>query len=115
MKHFQPGVILRLMVLIFLTAGMFHGCAAKSPSVTVPGELVPITAIEPRETDGKTEIVIEGAKPILQYTSFQLTEPLRLVVDITDADVRKFQEKIPVAKGAVLDIVPSQLDNVARL
>ena len=115
MKHFQPGVILRLMVLIFLTAGMFHGCAAKSPSVTGPGELVPITAIEPRETDGKTEIVIEGAKPILQYTPFQLTEPLRLVVDITDADVRKFQEKIPVAKGAVLDIVPSQLDNVARL
>jgi type IV pilus secretin PilQ/predicted competence protein len=116
MKYFQPGVILRLMVLIFLTAGMFHGCAAKSPPVgTVPGELVPISAIEPRETDGKMEIVVEGAKPILQYTSFQLTEPLRLVVDITDADVRKFQEKIPVAKGPVLDIVPSQLDNVARL
>ena len=116
MKHFQPRAMLRLMVLIFLTAGVFHGCAAKSPTTgKESGALVPISKIEPRETDGKTEIVVEGAGPIQQYTSFQLTEPLRLVVDITDADVRKFPDKIPVGKGAILDIVPSQLDNIARL
>ncbi len=116
MKHFQPRAILRLMVLIFLTAGVFHGCAATSPTTgKEPGALVPISNIEPRETDGKTEIVVEGAGPLQQYTSFQLTEPLRLVVDITDADIRKFQEKIPVGKGAILDITPSQVDNIARL
>jgi type IV pilus assembly protein PilQ len=116
MKHFQPNAIPRLIILIFLAAGVFHGCAAKSPtSGKEPGALVPISNIEPRETDGKTEIVVEGAAPLLQYTSFQLTEPLRLVVDITDADIRKFQDKIPVGKGAVLDMVPSQLDNIARL
>ena len=116
MKQAQPRAILRLMVLIFLTAGVFHGCAAKSPTTgKEPGALVPISKIEPRETDGKTEIVVEGAEPIQQYTSFQLTEPLRLVVDITDADVRKFPDKITVGKGAILDIVPSQLDNIARL
>ncbi len=116
MKHAQPRAILRLMVLILFTAGVFHGCAAKSPTTgKEPGALVPISKIEPRETDGKTEIVVEGAEPLLQYTSFQLTEPLRLVVDISDADVRKFPDKIPVGKGAVLDIVPSQMDNIARL
>jgi len=116
MKHFQPSAILRLIVLIFLTAGVFHGCAAKSPTAgKEPGALVPISKIEPRETEGKTEIVVEGAGPLQQYTSFQLTEPLRLVVDITDADIRKFPDKIPVGKGAILDIVPSQMDNIARL
>jgi type IV pilus assembly protein PilQ len=115
MKRSQPRSIIWLIILI-LIAGVFHGCAAKSPSAgKEPGALIPITKIEPRETDGKTEIVVEGAEPILQYTSFQLTEPLRLIVDISDADVRKMQEKITVGKGAVLDIVPSQMDNIARL
>jgi len=116
MKHFQPRAILRLMVLIILIAGVFHGCAAKSPTAgKEPGALVPISNIEPRETDGKTEIVVEGAGPIEQYTSFQLTEPLRLIVDISGADIRKFQDKIPVGKGAILDIVPSQMEDIARL
>jgi type IV pilus assembly protein PilQ len=115
MKHSQPRSIIWLIILILFT-GVFHGCAAKSPQTgKEPGALIPITKIEPRETDGKTEIVVEGAEPILQYTSFQLTEPLRLIVDISDTDVRKMQEKIMVGKGAVLDIVPSQMDNIARL
>jgi type IV pilus assembly protein PilQ len=115
MKQAQPRVIHWLIILIFLAAGTFHGCA-KSPSAgKVPNASVPISKIEPRETDGKTEIVVEGAGPITQYTSYQLTEPLRLVVDITGADVRTFKDKIPVGKGAVLDIAPSQTDNIARL
>ena len=77
--------------------------------------LIPITKIEPREADGKTEIIVEGAEPILQFTSYQVTEPLRLFVDISDADVRNLQEKITVGRGAVIDISPSQRDNTARL
>jgi type IV pilus assembly protein PilQ len=93
---------------------VFSGCAAQSPGPGQPGALIPITKIEPRDTDGRTEIVIEGAEPILQYTSFQLTEPLRLVVDVSDADVRGLQDRISVGKGSVVDIVPSQMDNTAR-
>jgi hypothetical protein len=88
------------MVLILFIAGVFHGCAAKSPTTgQEPGALVSVSKIEPRETDGKIEIVVEGTGPILQYTSFQLTEPLRLVVDMTDADVRKFPEIYPQGRG----------------
>jgi type IV pilus assembly protein PilQ len=65
--------------------------------------------------DGKTEIVIEGTGPILQYTSFQLTEPLRLVVDISDADISNFTTKMNVNSGAIVDITPSQKDTIARL
>jgi hypothetical protein len=76
---------------------------------------VVLTKIEPRDVDGKTEIVIEGTGPLLQYTSFQLTEPLRLVVDISDADISKFTTKMDVNSGAILDITPSQKDTIARL
>ncbi len=113
MKYSQPRMFW-LMILISLTL-LIHGCAAKSPTVgNEQGPSVVIDKIEPRDVDGVTEIAIGGTAPILQYTSFQLTEPLRLVVDISDADVKKFQDKISVNKGAILEITPSQVDSMAR-
>jgi len=115
MKYSQPRSMFWLTILISLTM-LMHGCAAKSPTAgNQQGPSVVINKIEPRDVDGTTEIAIEGTEPILQYTSFQLTEPLRLVVDISDADVKKFQDKISVNKGAILDITPSQMDSIARL
>ena len=103
-------------IILILLATVIIGCAAKSP---VPAEqelpLVSIQDIVPRESDGKAEIIIEGSEPLLQYTSFQLTEPLRLVIDIPDADIGKFPDRINVFKGPIIDITPSQLDNIARL
>ncbi len=93
---------------------LLQGCASHAPQGQ-EGDLIPISAIQPRLADDKTELVIQGDQPLLQYTSFQLTEPLRLVVDITDANVGKFKERIPVNQGAVVDISPTQMDNIARL
>ena len=115
MKYSQPRSMFWLMILISLTL-LMHGCAAKSPTVgSQEGASAVIDKIEPRDVDGMTEIVVGGTEPILQYTSFQLTEPLRLVVDISYADVKKFQDKISVNKGAILDITASQIDSIARL
>ena len=115
MKFTQPLKTCWLIILIFLVSAL-HGCAAKAPATAnQPGTQVLLNKIEPREVDGKTEITIEGSEPVLQYTSFQLTEPLRLVVDISDASIGNFQDKITVNSGAVTDITPSQKDNIARL
>jgi type IV pilus assembly protein PilQ len=91
------------------------GCGAKKAPGAGEAVMVAIQAITPSESDTRMEIAIEGSDAILQYTSFQLTEPLRLVVDITDADLGAFKDKIPVGKGPVIDITPSQVDNIARL
>ena len=115
MKFTQPLKACWLIILISLVSAL-HGCAAKAPAPGAQqGTQVILNKIEPREADGKTEITIEGNEPILQYTSFQLTEPLRLVVDIADADIGKLQDRIPVNSGAVTDITPSQKDNIARI
>lgn len=98
--------------LFIISAGILYGCGAKPP---VEGRLLVIEKIEPREVNGTTEITIEGNGSIQQYTSFQLTEPLRLVVDIPDATIGKFKERIAVNKGAIVDITPSQKDSIARL
>jgi type IV pilus assembly protein PilQ len=90
------------------------GCATTGPA---PGEqpTVKITSIDTREADGKTEIIVGGDQPISQYTSFQLTEPLRLVVDMTDVNLGQFQDRMVVNKGPIADITPTQQDNIGRL
>ncbi len=113
MKYSQPLKTYWLIILVALVAAL-QGCAAKAP-VKAQGTQVILSKIEPRDVDGKIEIDIEGSEPILQYTSFQLTDPLRLVVDISDADIGKFKDSIKVNNGAVTDITPSQKDNIARL
>jgi type IV pilus secretin PilQ/predicted competence protein len=114
MKHTQPPKAYWLIFLISLVS-VLHGCAAKAPETEKQGPQVVLSKIEPREVDGKTEIIIAGNAPILQYTSFQLTEPLRLVVDIADADIGTLRDRLAVNQGAVADITPSQKDNIARL
>ena len=112
MKHAQLPKLYWLLVLISLVSLMSAGCGAKAAR---QGTLTLLNKIEPRDAGGKTELVIEGTEPLLQYTSFQLTEPLRLVVDISDADIGAFQSKINVNIGAIVDITPSQKDTIARL
>lgn len=101
------------VVVFMITAGIFPGCGAR-PTMETQKPVV-IESIEPRETDGKTEILVTGTGPIMQYTTSQITEPLRLIVDITDANIEKFQDRLVVNKGPIIDITPSQQDNVARL
>ena len=113
MKYSQPRINwLIILVMLIMT---LQGCATTSPETSGTQQKTVLTKIEPRDVDGKTELVIEGSAPIQQYTSFQLNDPLRLVVDISDADIGAFQDKIAVNSGAVTEIMPSQKDNIARL
>lgn len=110
----QPLKIWCLVTAISLIF-VLHGCGKKpvAEPQTVP---TVISKIEPRDSDGKTEIIVEGTLPLHQYTSFQLTEPLRLVVDILDADLGAFKDKILFKNVVLADILPTQKENnIVRL
>ena len=107
---------LGVAMLIAAVVLSFPGCGGKkAPGAGADGSAITLQSISPTESDNRTEVVIEGSDVILQYTSFQLSDPLRLVVDITDADLGTFRDKISVNKGSVTDITPTQIDNIARL
>ena len=117
-QHNGGGSVLawaRSLLLILVASLLVTGCAAQQGPGAGTGQRVVIQSISPMEQDGRTEIRIEGSDALLQYTSFQLTDPLRLVVDLTDVDLGQFKNKIAVNQGAVTDITPSQVDNIARL
>lgn len=115
MSRFQPRSIPWLIILVTLVLTL-PACGPKSPATEQPQSgAITIVKIEPRQANEKTEIVVQGSGPVTQYTSFQLNEPLRLVVDITDANAGDFQNRIAVNSGPVIDINPSQMDNIVRL
>jgi type IV pilus assembly protein PilQ len=111
MKHFKPRNAYALIILITLVF-LFQGCA--SVPVTGEGQPLMLTKVEPRDIDGKTEIAIESSAPIEQYTSFQLSDPQRLVIDITDAQLGSVPDQIKIP-GSASNITLSQKDNIVRV
>jgi len=80
-------------------------------------ELNTIQDISVTDQPDKTEIVVVGQKPLV-YTSYQLTDPARLIVDLAGASVGKFKDRLPVGQGAVTDVLPIEGEkpgNVVRL
>jgi len=68
------------------------------------------------EEDGKMTIEVEGEEPMI-YTTFHLSDPDRLVIDMAGVGLGRFNEEILVETGPVRAIRPTQGggDNVARL
>ncbi|WP_238339510.1 type IV pilus secretin family protein [Candidatus Manganitrophus noduliformans] len=78
-----------------------------------PKEIVDIRVVSESE---KTQVVVEGQQPMI-YTTFHLTDPYRLIVDMAGVSLGKFTEKIDVNQGGVRSILPVSGDGnqVGRL
>lgn len=55
----------------------------------------------------KTKVIVAGSGPI-PYTTFRLTDPPRLIVDLAGTSLGRFKEKIEARGGAVIDITPKE-------
>lgn len=94
-------LVLAVVFLIFT-----QSCSPKTSQVMTPSaspkEIVDIRVVPGPE---KTQVVVEGQQPMI-YTTFHLTEPYRLIVDMAGVSLGKFTEKINVNQGAVRSILP---------
>ncbi len=92
-------------------------CAAAKQKVGPSAELASVRDIQVVDRGDKTEITIEGDRPLV-YTSYELTNPQRLIVDLAGTSLGQFQDLIPILKGAAVDLLPIEGDppsHVARL
>ncbi|MBI3596133.1 MAG: type IV pilus secretin PilQ [Nitrospirae bacterium] len=113
--HFARRVVNGLFVP-FLILGM-TACASVLEETQPGDELNTIQDISVTDQADKTEIVVVGQKPLV-YTSYQLTDPVRLIVDLAGASVGKFKDRLPIGQGAVTDLLPIEGEkpsNVVRL
>ena len=63
--------------------------------------------IEVQDLPEMTEIRVESDQPLI-YTAYQLSDPPRLVLDISGGKLGKYTDEIPVNQGAVLSIRPTE-------
>lgn len=69
-----------------------------------------LSALEVRETEQATEIVVRGSAPPT-FTVFKLTDPIRLFIDISNADIRAIGEAVTVGNGVVERVRTAQFDD----
>ncbi|MCA9558904.1 MAG: AMIN domain-containing protein, partial [Myxococcales bacterium] len=69
-----------------------------------------LSAVEVRESDSATEVVVKGSAPPT-FTVFKLTDPVRLFVDISNADISAVPGPVEVDNGVVGDITTLQFDD----
>ncbi len=106
------------MVISCLVGLGLFACAPEAvPIKPIPQESQEIKGIRVVDLPEKTQIIVDTEQPIV-YTSFRLTDPLRLVLDLAGITVGKYREPILVNSGAVTQITPVESTppvTVARL
>ena len=101
MKHKRFFVWRAFIGLILLAVGLgLTACASVRPQTKPGDELNTLQDISVADQTDKTEIVITAQKPVV-YTSYQLTDPPRLIVDLAGASVGKFKDRLPIGQDRV--------------
>ncbi|GEM_PF-5729075 len=93
------------LMLIVLISGLTGACTVKTTrrALSAPD---PIKIQDIRIADGvdKTIIELESEEPIL-YTSFRLSDPDRLVIEMADVTFGQYQDEIKISEGPVRSIM----------
>lgn len=95
------------LIVLFLVSPSFSQGASGNPE---PLSIKKIEVIE--STDGP-RVAIEGSKPF-EYTVFKLANPLRIVVDLPEANLGKLAGPIKVQNGLVNVIQNKQIGEAER-
>lgn len=109
----------RLVVttVIPIILGLTLSCSVKTTRRTI-GSPDPIKIQDIRVAEGidKTIIELESEEPIL-YTSFRLSDPDRLVIEMADVTFGQYEDKISVKEGPVraITLSSSEVLDVSRL
>jgi type IV pilus assembly protein PilQ len=106
-KFFRP-ILWGSLIILFLVSPSFS-----QPPPEKNGTLS-IQKIEVTKTDQGSRVVIEGSRPF-EYSATKLENPLRVVVDLPDAQLGKLVGPIQVQDGIVNVIRNSQIDGPNKI
>ena len=116
LKNMKLFLIVAAALMFFIG---FAGCAVnRVGQMPNGGGLNVIKEINVEEVDNKTKVTIVGMLPA-NYTAFKLANPLRIVIDIADANVTAVKSPVSVSNGTVGAISVTQFDeagsNIGRV
>ncbi len=107
MKIIRRGSLHIFLSILLITAAC-AGDANKTMGVTPPAGDVLMSRVVDVSTSGEEGLVdvrVKADGPI-QYAAFKMTDPPRLIVDMSSVDLSSYQNTIVVAKSPVNEIKP---------
>ncbi len=104
-KRGMKMIWLTRLITITVLSSFTWSCTIKTTQRTI-GAPDPIKIQDIRVAEGvdKTIIELESEEPIL-YTSFRLSDPDRLVIEMADVTFGQYQDEIKVSSGPVRSIM----------
>jgi type IV pilus assembly protein PilQ len=103
------------VLLAFLAVVVLAGCAGPAQQARSSVEAAAVARVDSvsgQDLPDRVRVKIAGTSP-LAFTVFRLSEPLRLIVDLADADVKGLGPEIPLSLGNVGAVRPIQFDEKA--
>ena len=104
LNRFFHRILLGALIILLSASSSF------SQAPTEKGQPLSIQKIEVTETDKGSRVMIEGSRPF-EYSATKVENPLRVVVDLPDAQLGKLAGPIQVQNGIVNVIRNSQVED----
>lgn len=119
MKHSQS---LKLVLILFSLFVIF-GCATKKATVQAPmpdtlktgSKISTIQKIAYTEEENYTRVQVEGSEPIAPPFYKLLTDPLRIVIDVPNIDLKQVRSPIEINNGTIGEVLTTQYDDKGRI
>jgi len=105
------GRTIRLTVIIMISS-LIVSCVVKSSRRGLgTTQTLKIQDIRVAEGADKTIVEIEG-EGLMLFTSFHLSDPDRLILEISEVDLDKYRDVIKFSEGPIESITPIVMENI---
>ncbi len=108
MNRFRSCSFFISIVFIGMVSIIYSSCSPRVTQVKTE-EMAALEVSDVRLSDNpdKTEVIVTGSGHI-PYTTFRLTDPPRLILDLAGTSLGNFKEKIEIKGGEVVSIIPKE-------
>ncbi|MEK6576480.1 MAG: type IV pilus secretin PilQ, partial [Nitrospirota bacterium] len=108
MNRFRSCSFFISIVLVSMVSIIYSSCSPRVSQVkTEEIAVLEVNDVRLADDPDKTEVIVTGSGHI-PYTTFRLTDPPRLILDLAGTSLGSFKEKIEVKGGEVVSIIPKE-------
>lgn len=111
-------LILGVAFLCFANSCAINNTSLQVPKPDTPAEVAKVSIIQKIsfiEEENYTRIHIEGSETLASPFYKLLPDPLRIVIDVPNIDLKQIKEPIKIDNGTIGDVLPTQYDDKGRI
>lgn len=119
MKSSKIVKVISLFVFwLFLNSCATSNTSIQSPPSDIPSRIAKVSLIQNIsfiEEENDTRIQIEGSETLDPPFYKLLSDPLRIVIDISNIDLKRIKEPLKIDNGTVTEVLTTQFEDKGRI